>query len=113
MNNKNKILLQKIIAYIDEISDFINGLDFEQFEKEKKTVSACAFTISQIGELSKNIDMDIQAKYTDVPWVAMRGMRNRIVHDYEGVDLEVLWGTIKNSLPKLSSQLKEIIEKTI
>lgn len=48
-------------------------------------------------------------KYNTIPWNSIRGMRNRIVHDYENVDLSVLWGTIKESLPNLKDQLKDII----
>ena len=50
-------------------------------------------------------------KYLNIPWNSIRGMRNRIVHDYENVDLSVLWGTIKNSLPDLKNELIEIILK--
>ena len=48
-------------------------------------------------------------KYKNIPWNSIKGMRNKIVHDYENVDLSVLWGTIKESLPKLKNDLKDII----
>lgn len=48
-------------------------------------------------------------RYSDIPWNSIKGMRNRIVHDYENVDLSVLWGTIKESLPDLKDKLKDII----
>lgn len=48
-------------------------------------------------------------QYTNIPWKSIKGMRNRIVHDYENVDLSVLWGTIKESLPELKDKLKDII----
>ena len=48
-------------------------------------------------------------EYKNIPWKSIRGMRNRIVHDYENIDLSVLWGTIKESLPELKDELKDII----
>ena len=50
-------------------------------------------------------------KYINIPWKSIRDMRNRIIHDYENVDLSVLWGTIKESLPQLKNDLKDIILK--
>ena len=50
-------------------------------------------------------------KYYNIPWNSIKGMRNRIVHDYDNVDLSVLWGTIKESLPELKDKLKDIILK--
>ncbi len=57
----------------------------------------------------KDITEETTAKYVDIPWKSIKGIRNRIVHDYENVDLSVLWGTVKNSLPELKEKLKKII----
>ena len=72
-------------------------------------MTACAFSVSQIGELAKEISEDVQNKYKEIPWSAIKGMRNRIVHDYENVDLSVLWGTIHKSLPELKLKLEKIL----
>ena len=78
---------------------------------DKKTVFACAFTIGQIGELASNISEETIREYDSVPWRNIRGMRNRIVHDYEHVDMTVLWGTLKNSLPELIDMLNSLLAK--
>lgn len=109
MKSKDRIILQKIISYINEIEDYINGLTTETFMEDKKTITACAFTVSQIGELAKDVSEDTQEKYSDIPWKAMKGMRNKIVHDYENIDLAVLWGTIRKSLPELKKEIEKII----
>lgn len=109
MKSKDRIILQKIIGYIDDIEKYINGLQAKDFLDDKKTITACAFTVSQIGELVKEITDDTMKKYTYIPWNSIKGMRNRIVHDYENVDLSVLWGTITESLPDLKDKLKTII----
>ena len=109
MRSKDRIIIQKIIGYIDDVEKYTEGTEAKDFLDDKKTITACAFTVSQIGEIVKEIEEDTMKKYSDIPWNSIKGMRNRIVHDYENVDLSVLWGTIKESLPELKEKLKEII----
>lgn len=109
MKSKDKIILQKISGYIDDVTQYIHGLSFEQFMADKKTISACAFTVSQIGELAKDISLSTQNEYSHIPWKSIRGMRNKIVHDYENIDFVVLWGTITKSLPELLDKIDEIL----
>lgn len=109
MRSKDRIIIQKIIGYIDDVEKYTEGMEAKDFLDDKKTITACAFTVSQIGEIVKEIEEDTMKKYSDIPWNSIKGMRNRIVHGYENVDLSVLWGTIKESLPELKEKLKEII----
>lgn len=109
MKGKDRIIIQKIISYIDDIEIYVKGLEARNFLDDKKTITACAFSVSQIGELVKEISDETMNLYTNIPWNSIRGMRNRIVHDYENIDLSVLWGTIKESLPDLKDNLKDIL----
>ena len=109
MTGKDRIILQKISTYIDDVMQYVDGFSFEDFMADKKTLSACAFSVSQIGELVKEISGDTQEKYDYIPWKSIRGMRNKIVHDYENIDLAVLWGTITKSLPELAKQIDGVL----
>ena len=109
MQGKDKIIIQKIIKYTNEIFEYTENMSSHDFLKDKKTMAACAFSVSQIGELSKEISDETQKNFTDIPWSAIRGMRNKIVHDYENIDLSVLWGTIEKSLPDLKMKLEGIL----
>ena len=109
MRDKDRIIIQKIIDYIIDVEMYVEGLEAKNFLDDKKTITACAFTVSQIGELVKEISDETVGKYKEIPWNSIKGMRNKIVHDYENVDLSVLWGTIKESLPDLKDKLKDII----
>ena len=109
MQGKDRILIQKMITYIKEVKEYVNNMKAEEFLEDKKTMTACAFSVSQIGEIAKEISDETQDKYTDIPWSAIKGMRNKIVHDYENVDLAVLWGTIEKSLPELKVKLEKIL----
>lgn len=111
MVSKDRIIIQKIINYIEDTEIYVKGLKPREFLDDKKTITACAFTVSQIGELVREITDETMKKYSNIPWSSIKGMRNRIVHYYENVDLSVLWATIKESLPELKNQLKDIILK--
>lgn len=108
MQGKDALIIKKIIKYIDDIADYTADMNLQSFQSDSKTVSACAFSIAQIGELAKFISDETQAKHANIPWNAMRGMRNKIVHDYDNIDLIVLWGTIEKSLPELKAGLEHI-----
>ena len=109
MQSKDRIMIQKIINYINEVKEYVEDMQAEDFFKDKKTMTACAFSVSQIGEIAKEISDETQDRYADIPWSAIKGMRNKIVHDYENIDLAVLWGTIEKSLPELKSNLEKIL----
>jgi len=111
MNSRDRIIIQRIVGYIDDVEKYVDGIEARDFLDDKKTITACAFTVSQIGELVKGITDETIEKYPNIPWNSIKGMRNRIVHDYENVDLSVLWGTIMESLPDLKNELKDIILK--
>ena len=66
--------------------------------------------ISQIGELVKNISVDTMQKYSFIEWKMIKGLRNRIVHDYEGISLKNIWYVLKYDIPNLKEQLLKIIE---
>ena len=111
MKDKDKIALQKIVGYIDDTFTCINGVDFDSFLQDKKTLFACAFAVSQIGELANELSLEIRNSNPDIPWKSIKGMRNKIVHDYETIDFTVLWKTIELSLPELKNQLGGLLEK--
>jgi uncharacterized protein with HEPN domain len=108
-SKKDRITVQKIINYINEVQEYTENMASSDFLQDKKTMAACAFSVSQIGELAKEVSDETQAKYKNIPWQAIKGMRNKIVHDYENIDLAVLWGTIEKSLPELKANLEKLL----
>lgn len=108
MKDKDKLILKKIAGYIEEADSYVNNLSYDAFLKDSKTMFATAFVLGQIGELANRISPETEMSYPQIDWKGMRGMRNRIVHDYENVDLMILWDTLKNDLPDLLKQIKII-----
>lgn len=111
MKNKDIMLLTKILKYIDEIKVFITGYSHEKFKDDKKTINACVFNLSQIGELAGKMSQEIQNAYPDIEWRGIKALRNRIVHDYDGVNLNMVWEFLTTELNELEEQLKEMIGK--
>lgn len=110
MKNKEYMSLIKMIEYIDKSIKYTEGYTFEEFCNDDKTVDATIFSISQIGELVKNISKETMNKYSNIEWNMIKGLRNRIVHDYEGISLRSIWFVLQNDIVELKGELKFIIE---
>lgn len=105
-----KLYLQDIIISITSIEDYIKGLSFEEFSHDKKTVDAVVRNLEIIGEAARNVPKDVRDKYPDIPWERMISMRNKVLHEYFGVDIEILWQTINEDLLPLEEQIKDLPE---
>lgn len=110
MKNKEYRTFIKMIEYINKVLEYTKGYSFEEFSNDDKTIDATIFAISQIGELVKNISNDTMKKYTFIEWNMIKGLRNRIVHDYEGISLTSIWYIIKNDIISLKEDIQKIID---
>lgn len=90
---------------------YCDGIDYEVFLADSKLVEACVFNLSQMGELCRIADRGFVSKTPEIPWNEMYGLRNRIVHDYEGVNLLLVWQIIRDDLPELQSVLFRLTGK--
>ena len=102
---KNQKIILKTIDYIDSILKYTNNVDYAEFKNNSMMVEACIFNLSQIGELVNKLDKEYISINPEVPWFKMRGLRNRIVHDYEGVNLNLIWEIISIDIKALKEQL--------
>ncbi|MDD2211751.1 MAG: DUF86 domain-containing protein [Clostridia bacterium] len=107
---KNQRILRKIISYIDTILAYTKDVDYKGFEENRMMVEACIFNLSQIGELVNKLEKQYILDNPEVPWFKIRGLRNRIIHDYEGVNLVLIWEVIASDLEELRDQLKKLKE---
>lgn len=104
--------LEDINEALELIEEYVIDLDFTSWTKDRKTIDAVIRNLEIICEAANHIPHSIQEKYTKIPWLQMKGMRNLLVHEYFGVDIDVLWRTIQEDLPRLKSQIKTIISET-
>ena len=105
---RNNVIVQKLLTYTEKILGYCDGLNYAQFSADSKLVEACVFNLSQMGELANRIDETFAAEHPEIPWKYIYGLRNRIVHDYEGVNLLLIWEIICDDLPPLRRNLKNI-----
>ncbi|MEX2411805.1 MAG: DUF86 domain-containing protein [Candidatus Paceibacterota bacterium] len=105
------IFLTDIQTAMSRIAEYIKGYDFENFKKDYKTVDAVIRNFEIIGEASKNLSEIIKEKYPDIPWKEMYYLRNRVSHEYFGVDYEIIWDVATNYLPENKTQIDQIIEE--
>ena len=90
---------------------FTKGMDYKSFAEDDKTVYAVIRAVEIIGEAAANIPEEVRSQYPRVPWREVKGMRNKLVHHYFGINVEVVWQTIHEDLPILITSLKHIPRK--
>ena len=105
---RNKIIIGKMISYTDKILSYSKNFNYDSFAENSLVVEACVFNLSQLGELTTKLDRSFTEKYPEIPWHQMRGLRNKIVRDYEGVNLVLVWEIISSDLPELKTKLMQI-----
>ena len=102
-----KILFEDIIESIKKIEEYTADLSYDEFEGNNLITDAVVRNIEIIGEASKNIPTEIQQSFIDIPWQKLRGIRNRIVHDYFDVDRTIIWFIVTNELANLKNALQK------
>ena len=108
---RNEIIINKLLAYAEKIINYCEGYDYDSFVADSKLVEACVFNLSQMGELCKSIDTEYAQHHSQIPWNEMYGLRNRIVHDYEGVNMLLVWEIIADDLPSLRDALYKLAKQ--
>jgi len=114
--NSYQLFLEDILEAMNKIERFIKGLTRDQFEKNEVVIDAVIRNIEIIGEAAKNIPEDIRAKNPAIPWNRMIGLRNIAIHEYFGVDLNIIWEIITKNLPetkpKIEAMLKDLSDSS-
>ncbi|HAA26011.1 MAG TPA: hypothetical protein DCE11_07845 [Ruminiclostridium sp.] len=106
---KDRKLIYRMLEHIEKIMRYVQDTDYKSFENNKMMVEACVFNLSQIGELVNKLSAEFINMHADIPWNKIRGLRNRIIHDYEGINLKLIWEIITADLDKLKKQLIGLI----
>jgi uncharacterized protein with HEPN domain len=105
------IFIEHILENIVDIEKFIEGVDKEDFLKNKEKQNAVIRSLEIIGEAAKNIPQKIKTQYKDILWKEISGARDKITHHYFGVDLQLIWKMIKEDIPILKKQMLKIKEE--
>lgn len=103
--------LEDILTAMNRIAEYIDGYSFIGFKQDYKTVDAVIRNFEIIGEAAKNLSAEIKEKYPQIPWSEMYLLRNKVSHEYFGVDYEIIWDVASNYLPQNKTQIEEILNK--
>lgn len=101
--------LTDIQTAMSRIAEYLEGSSFPEFKRDYKTVDAVIRNFEVIGEASKNLPAKIKLKYSEIPWDEMYLLRNKVSHEYFGVDYEIIWDVATNYLPENKIQIDKIL----
>jgi uncharacterized protein with HEPN domain len=102
------LLIADMLEALRKIDSYTAGLDHSAFLQDEKTIDAVVRNLEVLGEAAQQIPDEFEARHPGVPWRRIAGLRNRIVHDYFGLDLEIIWQIVRNDLPPLKATLEKI-----
>ena len=105
------VFLRHIIDGIEHINSFSNELSKEFLINDRLRQSAIIRELEIIGEAAKNIPEEFRKKYPKIEWKKIAGLRDKLIHQYFGVDINIVWDIIKEDLPQLKKDIKEILKK--
>ncbi len=101
--------LEDLLLAMTRIAEYIEGLTFTDFKKDYKTTDAVIRNFEIIGEAARNIPLEVKEKYHAVPWDEMYLLRNKVSHEYFGIDYEIIWDIASNYLPENRIQIENIL----
>lgn len=104
----DNVILQDIKEAINRIISYTLKMDYEEFRQDHKTQDAVIRNIEILGEATKLLSNETKSKYPDIPWKEIAGTRDRLIHDYFGVNIDIIWDIAKNEIQSLSLKLKDI-----
>lgn len=99
-------IIQDIKEAIDRITSYTSQMEYEDFLQDYKTQDAVIRNIEVLGEASKLLSNEAKEKHLNIPWKDIAGTRDRLIHDYFGVNIDIVWDIAKNEIPFLAIQLK-------
>lgn len=103
------MVLKKMLEIVRKVRGYCDGRTYDDFEMDEMLTEACVFNLVQLGEQSHRVSDEFVESHAELAWNELYGLRNRLVHDYQGVNLNLVWEIITEDLPDLEWQLEELI----
>ncbi len=103
------VYVRHILDATAKIESFVKNMTFKKFARSQLAQSATMYQIAVIGEAARHLSIEFQSAHSQIPWAQIVGMRNKLMHDYMGVDLGEVWQVTQEDLPELKKQIKQIL----
>ena len=103
-------LVRDMLQAARRAQDYCADLQYDDFTQDHKTQDAVVRNLEILGEAAKSLSGDLRTRHDGLHWASVAGMRNRLIHDYFGVNLDVVWDVVENDLPSLVEGLNQILE---
>ncbi|QUV81463.1 DUF86 domain-containing protein [Chloracidobacterium sp. D] len=113
MSRTLKDYLEDMWNAAGEALEFVEGMRPEEFIHDRKTANAVIRSLEVMGEAAKKIPEDTRSRYPEVPWKEIAGMRDKLIHEYHGVDLQIIWKTVSQDIPPLLPVLERLARETL
>jgi uncharacterized protein with HEPN domain len=101
--------VEDIIDAMDKAEAMLSSADFETFEEDYQLNFAVVRALEIVGEATKRLPESLRQQYPDIPWREMAGMRDRIIHGYDAVNLRIVWETVKKRIPEIKPKIQQIL----
>jgi uncharacterized protein with HEPN domain len=101
--------VEDILDAMDKAEILVEGFKYEEFETDFRTNFAVVRALEIIGEAAKRLPVSLREQYPEIPWRGMAGMRDRIIHGYDRVDLQIVWDVVKQDIPEIKPQIQQIL----
>jgi len=106
----SKLFVEDMLTAMEKVERYTKELNYDSFVANEMAVDAAMRNLLVIGEAAKNIPEEIRAKYSDIPWKRMIGLRNITIHEYFGVDLSIVWEIVSKNLPETKTKIVALLE---
>lgn len=107
-----KVIFQDMLEAIIKIEQYTQDMDFDTFVSTSLVIDAVVRNVEILGEASRHLEEAFRIQHSEIPWQKIGAIRNRIVHEYFGVDVSIIWFIVENELTPLKEQLQHILENT-
>lgn len=109
MSNEFLDYVEDIVDAMEKAEILLKGVTYDQFESDFRINFAVVRALEIVGEATKRLPMTLRDQYPNIPWKQMAGMRDRIIHGYDTVDLEIVWDVVKQDIPKIMPQIQQVL----
>lgn len=110
MKRDDSVYLSHILDSISQIEEYTEGLNKEEFLAKRLVQDGTIRQIEIIGEATKNISEPLKERYPQISWREISGMRDKLTHNYFGVDIDAVWDVVKKDAPILKNEIQKIVK---